>query len=504
MPTLLSRVSNKLAVYSTRFVTEQPEENPPRELYNLLEAYYLNNGLYDYQALAMYEDNIWKEALKGLRTVARRTVEFHVMHVWPGLTNKASPLEAAGPIIDPIKQIWAWSNWGNNKQLAVRQLAKYGDMFIKVVSEPERSMVYFQLIDPANVSRFNVDNRGFITYTRLDIPVLGKNYTTHTEVWDKESLTYTVWHHRRGVDASLEALGTPLDQRSLLEFGIDFIPFVHAKFIDNGEKRGMGSFALALDKIDEANRKATRLAQMIFRYNKAIWAISANMLDASGRPLPAPRIDGASGAPGSDTITLGDDEVVRLPGMSSLDSLVPNINYSAHLEALKGDMLELEEELPELTYYRLKDAGNLSGRALQLLLAAAISKALEARGNAEAALIQADMMALTMAQSAQLSGFEERAIGNFESGAFEHGFRERDVIPISSMERAQEGKIYVEMGLAQKTALRYMGKSADEIELAMQEIEESKAAEKASLAESILQAQRTMDSGQQSNGLERE
>lgn len=515
---LLSRIFGAPSTFQMRVAALLPAMQAlhPREMYKLLDAYYLNNGLYDYLQQALYEEGVWKEALKPLRNPAKRVVEFYPAHLWPGSLPDALPIKTDNRrIIEPIQQIWRWSNWGANKQLAARQLAKYGDLFIKVSQTESRDQVYFQLIEPEYVSEFDADHRDYLTYIRVDIPQLvreggeTKSYTW-TEIWDKSRMTFRAWRHTKGPGADEEQLGRPRLERVLAPapggedsdqyVGVDFVPFVHGKFMDIGEDRGAGAFTLALDKIDEANRKATRLSQMIFRYNKALWAIRANAMDPTGRPMPAPRIGGATGDPGSgDTLELGDDRLLRLPGTSELHSLVPNIDYQAHLEALRADLQELEEDLPELIYYRLKDkTGDPSGRALQLLLAPAVDRALEARGNAETALIRANQMALTMGMNAGLFG----DIGDYEAGDYEHSFIPREIMPLPELEQAEESKIYVEMGVPLKTALRRQGWTEADLQLLEKDQEEQRGREQETLAAAVLRAQRAMDSGQASNGLE--
>jgi hypothetical protein len=476
-------------------------------LYQLLDGYYLNNGLYDVVAQALYEASIWKEGLKGLRNPAYRVVEFYVAHLWPGTLPEALPIKTDNArIIEPIQQIWRWSNWATRKQLAARQVAKYGDEFIKTVSTGDQ--VYLQLIEPGYVTEFETDHRDFITYIHVDIPQTRRNDDgkieayTHTEVWDKNASLYRRWEHDKGPGAGLGTLGPAKETRELSNFGIDFVPFVQAKFKDIGEDRGAGAFTLALDKIDEANRKATRLAQMIFRYNKPLWALRANAMDPTGRPLPPPRFGGESGSGADgDTIDLGDDRLLRLPGQSELQSLVPELDYQAHLDALKADLEELEEDLPELAYYRLQNkAGDPSGRALRLLLQPATDRVVEARGNVEAALARANAMALTMTSQARLPGF--RDIGNYAAGDFEHSFAERDVMPLSELEKAEESKLYIEMGAPLMTVLRRQGWSKADLTQLEQDRQAEQERQKQSLAAAVLNAQRAMDSGEASDGLE--
>lgn len=503
---LLSRLFGSPSVFQLRATALPPlTELHHRELYKLLDAYYLNNGLYDFLAQAMYNADIWKEALKALRNPAKRVVEFYPAKLWPGTLPAALPIVADNPrIIEPIQQIWQWSNWGANKQLAARWLAKYGDLFIKVVQSDDGQQIYYQLLNPMYVTDLEADHRGHVIYIRVDIPqsrrsAEGIALYTHTEIWDRRTYLFRQWEHEHGAGAALGQMGDPVRVSSLDEFGIDFVPFVHCKFMDIGDTRGAGAFVLALDKIDEVNRKATRLAQMLFRHNKPLWALRANAMDASGRPLPAPRIgDGGSGSDG-DTITLGDDRLLRLPGQSELQGLVPDVNYDAHLAALKADLEDLEQDLPEMVYYRLRDVGNVSGRAMQILLGAAIDRALEVRGNAETALALANAMALSMGANRLF-----RDIGRYETGDFMHSFLSRDVIPLSDMELAEEQKIYVDMGAPLKTVLRRGGWSEADLQQMEDDQAEQQERQQQTLASAVLNAQRQMDSGAASNGLEQD
>lgn len=512
MLTNLLNSARKYGQYLAGRPTSQPL--PQREMYRMLESYYLNNGLYDGLAQTLYQNGIWKEALRGLRNPAMRVTEFYVSHLWPGQLPKALPIVTDNNgVAEAIADVWDWSNWGHKKQVGARWLAMYGDLFIKAVSKQdvlpdgqfgEVEQVYLQLIKPEHVTDFDTDHRDFLTYIRLDVPQRRRladgsiETYIHTEVWDKASQLYRVWQHDKSPELDLEQLGRPMVEAGFAQFGIDFVPFVHSKFRDIGDDRGVGCFTLELDKIDEANRQATRLSQMLFRWNKPLWALSANAVDTSGRPMPAPRIGGESGPAGvSDTIALGDDRLMRLPGTSKLESLIPNINFQAALEVLKDHMSELKDDLPELIYYDLEVRSDQSGAGIRALLGPAVDKVIEARGDAETALARANAMALTMGANAGL--FQN--IGSYEAGDFEHQFGERPVIEESEAEKAGASKIYVDMGVPKETALRRQGWGEDELAQMAEDENTARTAQQSQLAQAVLEAQRRLDSGQADNGL---
>jgi hypothetical protein len=437
----------------------------PSAWYEMLEEYYLNNGLYDLVALQLHENAIWTPGMKPLRNPAHRAVEFHVSHLWSGALGLAFPLVTKNKKLpDAIAKIDEWSNWGSQKQLAARWFANMGDMFIKIAEKSEGgevTRVYKDPIKPKYVTDFDLDERSFITYIRIDVPA---GEEMHTEVWSKTRGSYRLWKHNRSIDTPVEQLGTPVDVKTFEQLGFDFIPIVHAKFIDIGEPRGVGCFVHALDKIDEANRQATRLHQILFRYNKATNAVSANGMDASGKPLPPPTITGRDGstADESNPAVLGDDDLYLLPGMSKLEQMVPDIKYDAALEILNAQMDEISNDLPEILWYELKDKGELSNVALKTLLGPAVARVLEARGNAEPALVRANQMALTIAGVHNLESF--RDLGSFEKGDFQHTFAERDVIPMSAKEKAELVKADADAGMPLLFSMKRHGFSEEEIE----------------------------------------
>jgi hypothetical protein len=100
--------------------------------------------------------------------------------------------------------------------------------------------------------------------------------------------------------------------------------------------------------------------------------------------------------------------------------------------------------------------------ALKTLLGPAIARVLEARGNAEPALVRANQMALTIAAIHGLEGF--RDLGTFENGDFEHTFAERDVIPMSAKEKAETVKADIDAGLPLLFSMKRHGYSEEEIE----------------------------------------
>lgn len=422
-----------------RLSTVQQEDY--RALYDLLLRYYENTGLYAEVLRELQQQEVWHPAMKGLRNPAKRLVDFYVMHAWPGPLSEALPTEQIPAAIRPaILQVWDWGNFKQLHKRWARWLSIFGDNYVKVVTGDDRTKVFHQLLDPRIVTEFEADDRDYALLVRLDTEhtreragIEGFETYVRTELWDKASQTLTIWETDRW--RSLEELERLPEktQRTFRELGLTFIPIVHAPFADTGLGRGMGAYTLLLDKIDEVDRAATRLHQILFRFGKPTIAVRANARDASGRPAPAPTF-GTRRGQAAGTTALGDDEVLYLPGESEVEFLIAKIDYQAALAIVEAAAEELVRDAPELMQAEIAKLGDrLASRSARTLLDPAIKKVKEFRANLEDSLIRADQMALTIGQYHGL--FE--GLGTYEDGDFAHRFPTRPVIPLTELEESE-------------------------------------------------------------------
>jgi len=167
--------NNPFTPLSNRLTTSQ--------IYAKLREYYENNGLYEnVEAFGYYQDK-WIEPLKGLRTCVNRSVEFYVSKILQGAKVSTEDKK----VKEAIERVWKWSNFYAQKQLAIRDLALYGDIFFKVIGTSEK--VYFEVISPEYVTDYDTDSRGNVVEIRIDIPVeieeekLARFKTERTELY---------------------------------------------------------------------------------------------------------------------------------------------------------------------------------------------------------------------------------------------------------------------------------------------------------------------------------
>lgn len=402
-----------------------------REQLSLMDEYYSNNTLYETTRLLKYYMGVWNEDIRPLRTPVHRSVEFYVSKIAIG--DGAISANNNQALADAISNVMDWSNFQIQKPVQIRNMSKYGDLFRKVVSE--NGKVWHEMVETSSVTDFKEDTRGFLTEIRLDTPIVVDGVDKmRTEFWTvNDNIPYmAVWEHLLNENTSLDQLGDPQFYIPLSKFGIDFVPFVHTKFSDDGGMWGASCTKHALLKVDEANRQATRLHQMLFRYNKPTWAVSANAINPDGSPMPAPKLKQGTNTEKTDA-EIRDNSIFYLPGNSTINSLVPNIDYKAALEILLSQEKELEKDLPELLYYSLPERADMSGKAIRTLLGAAVDRATQAQANFVEGTVRLNQMAITIGQ---FKGIFSAGLGTFDGGQLAHSIRFADQFPQDVSEKA--------------------------------------------------------------------
>lgn len=431
-----------------------------------LRALYFNNGAYRERKPEVVDLGLVGPNTKGLRSFQHAVVEFYVATIMPGGLEQLRIVFPERDVDDAgetpkalvtqqdnarqrIEQVWSWSNWASRKQRYVREMATVGESYLYVASRqdivtrtPDR--VYYTIYEPEFITDLDTDERGFLTYLRLDIPKIDREAAepepyVHTEIWSKATDSYRAWHTPRDeYDYARVTTRQPIpdgDKSLTQDFLIDFVPFAQAQHRDTGNLRGMAPIIPALEKFDEVNAKATEFSAQLYRHGKPDLVVEATGGTVDGMPIDPPKINtGESG-----TLKLPDGSRVWVSPVGwSTKWATAGVDFTSHLAGIVADMQHIREtDLPELAYYLVSNADSgMSGDALEMMLTAAVAKAREARGNAEAALIRANQMALTIGQVAKLPGFEAATIGTYEAGDFEHSIAERPILPESTDENA--------------------------------------------------------------------
>lgn len=427
----------------------QLQENP-RAMYQLRRMLYDNQWA--------FTDKSTGELVLGLRNPTAAAVKFHGFTTWPGSLPDALPIVTSLPkdrsqeLTSAIHQIWTWSDWQTKKQEYARHKARDGDGLIQIATRSSNGVidqVYFNLVDVEHLTDFDTDQRGFLTWLRLDVPMSRRmNDGTlqrwiHTEVWDKERGDQRVWDHQQGLNAAIDDLKVPDEINLLMDMtGTNMIPFVHGRHISEGDKRGAAAIDHALVKAFEASRMATRLHELGFIYGEPDLQITTiHTHDSQGRAIQTPRIKTNE----KGVVKLGGKNLWEPPAGFHLEGVPADVQLEQLRLMLQDHLQHIQEgDLPQLAYYKLASSSrDLSGEALGHMLKPAIELAIEARGNSESELVRANQIALTMAIHHGLVYDRTkpfRNLGSYDRGDFDHRFAEREIIPMTATERAEVEK----------------------------------------------------------------
>ena len=348
--------------------------------YAKLESLYINNSAYDNIMRGAVLSGVKMESIKPYRTPVNRSTEWFTSKL---LTN-ATVQSTNQPLVDAINQFLKWSNFEGKKRGYARNFSLFGDFFAKVLADD--SKVWMEEVKAKYVTDFTTDSRGFITSIRIDIPIEDENgmSMTYTEYWTalEENGYYSIWEHRGDRNSDLDKLGTPKDFGFLFELGIDFVPLVYCPFVDFNGMRGLGCTAHTLDKIDELNRMATRLHQLLFIYNKPYNAALSSGQDSNGRPIPK-KIKQINLNSNNENTNLDNQDayvdidrtILDLTGYDKIEDLIPNLNYDHALKILQAQEHDIELDLPELKSFAMEGSDLAgAGKALRIILANAITR----------------------------------------------------------------------------------------------------------------------------------
>jgi hypothetical protein len=450
----LSGNKNELMVEK---VTQLSVSDDPFERYKLFTNMYDSNNFYQEIRKSAYQNGTYLENIFSIANSAHRSVEFYANRLLMGATITTNDEQ----LKEAINIFLRDSNFDGRKDNYSREIAKLGDLFIKIKNN--KSRVWQELIEAKHVSFVVTDSRGIVTEIRIDIPQGdGKWYTEYWTV-DEFGNGYTaVWeNHRFGKDAELDQLGTPTFQATLAEFGLTFIPIVYSTFTSTG-KRSVNSFVHAISKQIEGDREHSRLAEIMYAFNNAIWSAESDGLTDKGQLIG--KID-------VKFIKSDDGQVIQHVKNGKLKPNIPQLDYASHVSLIKLTKEEVMQDLPETKINSL-DPSQISGRAVQQLLGESINRAKTARNNLLHALKRLNMMALTVGQS---YGLFDKSLGNYVEGDFRHEIECDDIVPLDKTDKALMLQQLTSGGMPLKSSCRFIGMTQTEIEQVMADRDEEDA-----------------------------
>ncbi len=434
--------------------------------------------------------------------------------------SETSATESDG-LVAAVGRVHEWSNFAMLKQELVRTGAVGSDVLVKVATRTARpsarsgplsstpsqgegeqvASVYLQRLPLRSVRYCRVDERGIVQEVRLDTPRLTSLFGTadrehiHVEIWrkswdgDEGGVRFYEVEGRQAVED--KNLPAPVHTQTFSELGYDFVPVVWT--------RCKTPWWELTDQIDYYNV----LAAKSFRLNVPLGMVRANSVDSEGRPMPAPAVERGQMQATYQEVGNGAAAILRLPGRTEFEWSNGPIDFAALHRDMEMVREAVELSLPEYRVAKIDARAAIAADTLEILLKQATQRVLDVRWSLEAALVRAQMMALTLGQLAKLEGFSEQEIGRYDKGDFGHTFAERDVFEPSVMAMASALKELVAAQMPTKLALGLAGFGQAVVEAYDAAAAEQVQRERVTLAGALVRARQEVDSGSDDNGATR-
>lgn len=465
--------------------------------YNLLWSYY-NHAMFDKSMgiSQQYKSNY--NLYRNIRLIynpVRRLVDFYSGQVYPGVLSEDGAMLPDGiPLAVPfsedtppelksaIAQFWQWSNWQAKKAVHVRYGAALGNVLIEVVDDVERGKVTAEICWPGFVKDLDLDAAGNVRMYIIEYKAKDPDGTMYTY---RKEMDKQVFRYYRD-DLLIQETANP--------YG--FTPAVWIKHNDVGSQQGSPAVAGSLAKIDELNNLASHVHDQIHKVIGApviLWTSGGvqNLFNKEKR-----------GATSDFEEPKADQESILMlkgPADGKVDSLAGDLNLADSLVYMKELLAEIEQDHPELVFYReLREMTQVTGPAASRLagdVAARVSEAQAAYDNGNISLFR---MALAIAGFRANSGawgplnrqqekFTPFNLDSYERGDLDMSIMPRPLLTPTKLETAMETqavwtgvKLATEAGVPLELILKQEGWTDKEIaELEKAQDKEAKAREAA-------------------------
>jgi hypothetical protein len=387
--------------------------------YALAESYYNSityRNISTFSTRLKIDNGLYKH-VRNVYNPVYRLVEAYTSKVYGGaldfedLSRGAIPVTmASDELKEAMRQLWLWSNWRLQKSLYVRHGAQLGDVFLKVVDEPEKEKVRLEVLHPGKVKDASFDAVGNVKTIELEYERTddGKQWYKYGELWKDGSVATT--KEGKPYAYPVEMGGTGVSQ---WDYVVDFVPFTLTKHKDMGQTWGANAFHAQLGKIDELNDSASLVNDQIRKAVNVMWYFAGvqKKTDLSATTEDKDQLSAIYGPADSQPF----------PMVSNIDLTSAGVN----IERL---LAELERDMPELAMHRLRDAGNPTAPGIKAGFNDAIDRFTEAQGVYDDGLIRATKMAVTIGGIRRYEGFEAFGMDSYDNGDLEHFIQDRPIV----------------------------------------------------------------------------
>lgn len=415
------------------------------DIHRWAASYRSKNGLYKY-IRNIYNPSyrigeFWKASLLGGKLDPDAGDGQAVSSALPILTESEDVRRA-------IAQLWKWSKWQGKKDVLSLQGAILGDAVIKVVDDTQREKVYLSVVHPSSIKDVELDAwgnvKGYVIEEKRPDPRSSRDDRTCTylEVAERdetENIQYSTY-----LDGQLYDWN---GQGAKWSEPYGFVPMVMFQHNDVGLEYGWSELYPGLSKFREVDDLASKLSDQIRKAVAAPWLLGMKKPETTPRAKGAAKTDEAP-QPGRDEIPMlyaGDGKA------ASATPLVAPLDIAATAAYIKDILADIEQDYPELSADLHNVQGDISGRALRINRAPAEKKVLQRRPNYDAAVAQAQMMALAIGGMRGYQNFETFSLDSFAQGALDHSIGDRPVFARDPLDDLEEEKMFWTVGVQAKS-----------------------------------------------------
>lgn len=402
------------------------------------DLYYFNEAfsqLERYRLQHLRQRGLYKHT-RGIYNPVFRLVNITASKCYGGVLNWKDLETGAIPLMDAtpshktaVRELWLRSNMGQLKMLYARRLARYGDGVLKIVDDRDKGQVRIESLHPGVIKDATFDAVGYvqaytIEYARPD-PRDPDKLVLYRETGDKEAFrTFIV---RSGEKAEPFAWYRDADGKAVSAWANDygFVPLVITPAMNVGQSWGATTFAGGvIHKIDEANDLASNTHDQIRKLVDALYYF-AGVQNIKQITSSAQLAAEAGEEDNSDR-----DEVRFLtgPANSQPTILSANLDFSGALDAVQKLLDEIEHDLPELAFSKLREYQLHSNPAVLSSLGDAIDRLEDFNGNADHGLLRALQMGISVGAWNNYPGFEAFSIDSYHEGGLNFQIRPRDIV----------------------------------------------------------------------------
>jgi hypothetical protein len=392
---------------------------------------------------AFYENTVYDEVQSSFRNWAKqyktryglykyirnvynpsyRLGEFWRSHIWAGssklILDHLEYGESANEdqLREAISQIWQWSNWEIKKDIVPLYGSIMGDVGMLIVDDQEKQKVFFDIIHPGNISFIEKDSTGNIKGYEIQEERLDPR--THLE----RTVTYTEIALRDGDNVVFTTLlnGKPYSWNGIEASWVrpyGFVPMVIIQHNDVGLEWGWSEVLPGQSKFREVDDVTSKLDDQIRKLVDSPW-----LMAGITEPVNSPTASETSltGTAAQNRPQPGREEVPIFygPEGASATPLVADLEIEEVSNHIGTIIKEIERDYPELRLMSLlnEDAGNISGRALEIARQPSESKVRQRRPNYYNAMIRANQMAVAIAG---FNGYNQFDLNSFDAGLLDH------------------------------------------------------------------------------------